>query len=149
MNITIKVDSRALQAAFNKAPQKVVNGLGEWVNRTAARTQRHARSEVPVRQGTLQNSIHIINSGRLSAVVKPTADYALYVHEGTGVYGPKKRRIVAKGRALAFQVDGQIVFRKSVKGQKPNKFMKRTYEAVQPWAQRDANTILGNIVRSI
>lgn len=52
--------------------------------------------------------------------VNPAVDYAAYVHEGTGIYGPYHQRIppiIAKnGRALRFMIGGNAIFRKSTRG---------------------------------
>lgn len=53
-------------------------------------------------------------------------EYALYVALGTGIYGEKKRPIVpVKARALRFVINGQVIFAKSVKGQRPNPYHER------------------------
>lgn len=151
MNMQIDMDSRALKAAFDKAPQKVVGGIRDWVNRSAARAVRVGTTEAPFSTGNLNRSIHANFAKQgLEAKVKPTANYAHYVHEGTGIYGPKKRPITPRSASvLAFSVGGQMVFAKSVKGQKANPFMKRAYDKVKPEVERDATRTLDSIVRSI
>lgn len=67
--------------------------------------------------------------------------YALYVHEGTGIYGPKLRPIRPKsGKVLVFpskvygakkgKYKGKVVV-KSVKGMKPNPFLKNALPAAK------------------
>lgn len=149
MSMTIEVDSEALERAFAAAPEKVTAGLNGWVAKTALRTERAAKQNVPVRQGVLQNSIHT-TTGTLQARVAPSAKYALYVHNGTGIYGPNKRPITPKSaRVLHFVSGGRDIFVKSVKGQKANPFMAKAYKEVKPQADSDANKTLSDIVRSI
>lgn len=151
MNITIDAsDAKNLARAFQQAPKKVMGQTQGWVETSAAKTHRHAATqEVPVDKGQLQSSIRP-KIGTLHAEVKPwNLKHALWVHEGTGIYGPKKRRIEAKGRALRIETDGGVIYRKSSAGQRPNKYMQRTFDAVKPSIDRDAQRLLQAIVSSI
>jgi hypothetical protein len=65
-------------------------------------------------------------------VVSNSAFYAAWVSRGTGLYGPYKTRICARGfrehnpdlpQALAFERGGQLMIRRCVKGQKPNPYV--------------------------
>jgi HK97 gp10 family phage protein len=89
----------------------------------AAAAQRLA----PVRTGTLRNSITatVIRNFEPKGVVEATAPYALFVHNGTGIYGPRGRPIVpVRARVLAFPGrDGRMVFARSVRGQRPQPFL--------------------------
>ena len=50
--------------------------------------------------------------------------YAKFLQEGTGVFGPSGTPIRPKnGRALAFEVNGKMVFAKSVKGSPARPFL--------------------------
>lgn len=52
--------------------------------------------------------------------------YAIWIHEGTGIYGPRKTPIVPKtARYLRFKPKGadHYIYRKSVKGIRPNPFL--------------------------
>lgn len=149
MKLDMQVDSKELQRAFARAPGVVKAGVNDWVKRTALRTERQAKMEVPVDQGILQNSIRT-SLGNMTATVKPVAEYALPVHEGTGVYGPKKRPITPRsGKVLSFVVGGQRIFVRSIKGQKPQPFMDDAYKIVKPQVDRDAVNTLNLIVGSI
>ena len=56
-------------------------------------------------------------------------EYALYVALGTGIYGMHRTPIVPKqAKALRFEIDGKVFFRKSVKGQRPNPYHERAIE---------------------
>lgn len=89
------------------------------------------------------NTGHLRSSIKVQLVSLPTGlavrvgtnvHYALYVHEGTGLYGPKHTLIKPKyGKVLVFasakygakkgKFRGKVVAR-SVKGMKPNPFLK-------------------------
>ncbi len=153
MNLTIDVDAKALTAALERAPAKVTAGLNVWISRTAFRTEREAKLHVPphVDTGRLQSSIHT-NIGNLKAVVTPTSKYAVFVHEGRrpGKMPPFKSGTELNRWAVKKGMNPFLVARSIArKGTKPHKFMNDAYNIVRPLAERDANQVLSEIVRSI
>lgn len=101
--------------------------------RIAAEIKNKAQEEAPYRTGNLRNDIQVFDDRIESLEVRigntKLASYAPYVHQGTGVHGPKGVRITPKtGKALKFKIGGQVIFRKSVAGQKPNPYMKRAFD---------------------
>lgn len=87
----------------------------------------------------------VSQSGGLVARVGTNVQYALYVHEGTGIYGPKRMPIRPKSRrALAFQwkrapvppngKGGRHVYR-SVKGSPPRPFLRQALNEVMNGSQ--------------
>lgn len=109
----------------------------QWGHRVGQRVQNAARKRAPVDEGTLRNSIEYVvevAGTRTHIVIGSPLPYARYIHEGTGIYGPKGTPIVPVTRkALKFQVkgatgrrrgaDARWVFAKSVKGIEPNPFL--------------------------
>ncbi|AYR02666.1 hypothetical protein J1765_gp29 [Gordonia phage Gaea] len=109
----------------------------EWGRRVGRRVQNAARRRAPVDEGTLRNSIEYVvdvRGTRTHVTIGSPLPYARYIHEGTGIYGPKGTPIVPVTRqALKFQVkgasgrrrggDAKWVFAKSVRGIKPNPFL--------------------------
>ena len=151
MKLDMQVDAKELQAAFDRAPGVVNKESNNWIKRSAARTERRVKTvDIPVDQGPLQSSVRTY-FGNMTATVKPNKEYALAVHEGTGVYGPKKRPITPKTKPfLAWKTKGGTwAYAKSVKGIKPNPYMDKAYKAVKPEVDRDAVRTLDLIVRSI
>jgi hypothetical protein len=66
------------------------------------------------------------------AGVRKTAPYGKWVEEGTGIYGPHNTPIVSPtGKTLVFFWRGQMHYRKSVRGQKPQRYMRRAYETTK------------------
>ncbi|WP_116996401.1 HK97 gp10 family phage protein [Desertimonas flava] len=91
----------------------------------AART---IRRRIPVRTGALRRSLRTYFTRTASGptgIIEATAKHAIFVHEGTGRYGPRGRDIVAPpGRVFAFTgSDGRRVFTRRIKGQRPNRFL--------------------------
>jgi hypothetical protein len=154
MNLTIDIDAKALIAALEKAPVKINAGLNDWISKSAFRTTREAKLQVPpnIDTGRLQNSIHT-TIGNLKAVVKPTASYALYIHEGRkpgGKLPPYQEGTQLNRWATKKGMNPYLVARSIARnGTKPNRFMDKAFTSVKPLADRDASRILEEIVRSI
>jgi hypothetical protein len=82
-------------------------------------------------------------SRTVKAWVYTPLEYGLYVHEGTGIYGPKGQPIRPKrGQYLRFESRnprttapgrGSIVFARQVRGQRPNRYLLRALQAASPW----------------
>lgn len=64
-----------------------------------------AQALAPRRLGHLQRSIVPGEISGTHAIVKVTANYGRYVEEGTGLYGPKKKRI-EPGKVMAWKSGG-------------------------------------------
>jgi len=108
-----------------------VRELGRQVENVAKRL-------APVDRGALRASIGtqvFINGTRIIARVGTGLDYAIYVHKGTGLYGPKHRIIrPRRAKVLTFKPrSGPRVFVKFSRGQKPNPFLVEALQAVSPW----------------
>lgn len=75
---------------------------------------------------------------RATGRVVALAPYAIYQHEGTGVYGPAHRDIKPRrDELLRFRSrDGEFVYVKTVRGVKATKFLVRAVDellSVPPW----------------
>jgi hypothetical protein len=83
------------------------------------------KAESPVDDGKLQKwQRKKINAWEYH--IHGAAHYALYVALGTGIYGPKKKRIYPKkAQALRFMIGNKVIFAKSIAGQKPNPYHER------------------------
>lgn len=94
--------------------------------RAGTRVQTFARRYVRVDTGNLKQSIEVRVTPP-GAQVGSDEDYAAWVHEGTGVFGPHKQRIYPKrGSYLVFTAkDGTVVFARSVRGMRPNRYLTR------------------------
>ena len=96
----------------------------------AQRIRARAIEEAPYRTRDLQKSITVVERGRSIAVTAggDFAPYAVNVHEGTGLYGPKhsKYAILPKNKkALAWPGGKHPVKKVMHPGIKPNPFLIR------------------------
>lgn len=71
----------------------------EWIRDHAERVEKRARRLAPVMSGRLASSIRSsvtpLGKNGSIATVRATTPYALFVHEGTGLYGPEHSMIVS------------------------------------------------------
>ena len=113
---------------------------GLLVESAAKRNLR--RSPTRVNTGRLSSSINwrVVEYRGLPAVrVGTSVKYAIYVHEGTGIYGPRHRMIrPVNKRVLRWKVRGGgrksrkgYTFSTYSRGMKPNKFLKDALRAAR------------------
>lgn len=87
-----------------------------------------------VRTGNTRSSINVrlLAAPSLRVRVGTNVWYAIYIHGGTGIYGPRKTPIRPKrAKALRFRINGQVIFAKSVKGMRKNQFLKDALPAMK------------------
>lgn len=123
----------------------------QWAESMGRRVVNEAKARAPVDNGRLRSSIaYTIELTPTTCVLKVGSDvpYARYVEEGTGIFGPKHRRIYPTTKqALKFptphargphqrgarrprQADRGFLIRRSVAGQPPNPYLKDALAAV-------------------
>ena len=124
--------------------------VGKAVRDVVTRTRNLAVSLAPVDDGPLRASLRTkmeYGSRTVKGWVYSDLEYALYVHEGTGIYGPKGQPIKPKrGRYLVFEARnarttprgrGNLVFARQVRGQRPQRFLLEALQAASPWPVDD------------
>jgi hypothetical protein len=127
----VRVNDAAIQKMLRSPRGQVARGI----LKIGKKVERKAKRLVPVDHGVLRNSINtelIIRKGPV-ARIGTKVKYALYVHEGTGIYGPKGVPITPKkGKVLVFtsRKSGDLVFARSVKGMKGTPYLRNALIAV-------------------
>lgn len=135
--VRVKVNQNGLRAQVGKDARKFVDQVTDAV---AIR----ARELAPGRGGGLRRSIRseaskMTTATRATGRVVALAPYAVYQHEGTGIYGPRHREIrPRRDELLRFysSKEGGFVYAKTVRGVKPSKFLVRAVDellSVPPW----------------
>lgn len=80
---------------------------GQWGNRTGRQIVNVAKRLCPVDEGRLRSSINYvvtITPNRVIVNVGSPLEYAIYRHNGTGIYGPKRTPIrPVSAKALKFE----------------------------------------------
>lgn len=129
--LTFQVDQSSLEHAIlnietsGEVPREfIVEAKGIVVYRMAL--------NAPRRTGRLISSI-VSEGWETGFIVYLKAPYALFVDQGTGLFGPKGQLIFPrKAEALRFEVGGKTVFAKYVRGFPGRFFVRKTAEEVQP-----------------
>lgn len=81
----------------------------------------------PVDEGGLQGGWYIAGIGDDNSSVYTSKKYTSYVNDGTGLYGPYKRKIYPKTKKfLAFKYKGKKVVVPWVRGIKPRRFVEKS-----------------------
>src|SRR5579875_2612957 len=146
MPITIDLDDSAVADLLSGPCGAVVSHIGEVTN--AVRNEAVRRC--PRDEGHLAASLEATvtaEPGRVVGRVGTNLDYAMYVHEGTGLYGPRGQVIrpvsakvlvfrpsrgaggVRLANTMAVSQRGPMVFAAFVRGQKPQPFLREALEA--------------------
>lgn len=77
-------------------------------------------------------------------------DYAPFVHFGTGLFGPRHRLIVPKkAKVLHWVQNGQDVFARSSKGQRPNPYFQKALDKSRFAVDREVIKGLQKITRTL
>jgi hypothetical protein len=152
-NVRQVIDVAALNALINGPSGGVVRDL----LRRGLRVQTAAKRKCPANFGRLRGSItpQLVFTAELGSKVPvmevgTNVRYALAVHNGTGIYGPRATPIrPVKGRYLVFTIRGgpkrnaqgqfikgsktgnRVIFAKEVKGQKGVPYLKDALDAAR------------------
>lgn len=77
-------------------------------------------------RASISVELKLKNTRTLTVRIGTNVEYAIWVHDGTGIYGPMHRPITPKkSRYLRFKPKGssKYVYAQSVKGMRPNPFL--------------------------
>jgi hypothetical protein len=121
--------ARSLGVNFKDAKRA---GMIALVEEIEARGVKHT----PVRTGELANSENShVNQDGSEGKVQATAKHARFVHDGTGIYGPKGKEIIIlpKKKKALFWPGGKHPVKKVVQqGIRPNPFFKKALKEIRP-----------------
>lgn len=131
--ITVRVNRPVLRAEMTREAKK-------FINRVTQEVTIRARELAPSGSGNLRRSIRpedarSVAPTRVRGRVIAHAPYAVYQHEGTGIYGPRRQLIhPRRDRVLRFYSRklGRVVFDREVKGTPGKKFLTRAVEELLP-----------------
>lgn len=160
MAFTARVSISLNRAAINRELQGDGGSVDRYLKRTAERVEDLAKDFCPVATGRLRASIRagrVFDGPRVSRIAvsfyaqaarpsqrgRPTSNYGIWVHEGTGVYAgrglitPRRKRYMrfplpksGKRGIDSFVTTGGIVYARAILGQPAQPFATRALEAV-------------------
>lgn len=129
--VNLQIRQSAVRALFIN-PQ---GGVAQDLMRRGRNVAYFARRYAPVDTGRLRASIEarqVVYRGQVAVLVGTNVNYAMFQHEGTGIYGPHGTPIVpVNGQFLRFRPKGSsgYVFARSVRGNPPTFFLRRALVA--------------------
>ena len=95
----------------------------EVLEQTSKKGMEILKENTPKDTGSGANAYKIIKSENQHKITNDK-EYLPWVNDGTGIYGPRGQRITPKrAKFLHFHWKGREWFLKSVRGQKPQKFV--------------------------
>ena len=119
VKVKITVDSRVNMKNIPKFKDEVLE-------QTSKRGKQILQENTPKHTGAGANAYKIIKSEN-QHTIRNEKKYLPWVNDGTGLYGPRHRRITPiHARVLHFHWKGREWFLKSVKGQRPQKFVEKS-----------------------
>ena len=134
--MTIQIDipnGQALAALYKSAPEIVTPILQKYLTASQAILSLVTGQNTPYQTGKLISSFFPFQLTDLSYAWKPTVKYALWVDQGTGIYGPTGARIVpVTARALAWTSGGTTFIRKSIAGMTGRHYMQKIVAGAAP-----------------
>ena len=107
----------ALVEVRSSVAKEAPTGITSRILGLPIEASKSSRFNLMVGKGKIEASI---------AIARKKDMVILYLDQGTGIYGPKRRLIrpVSK-RFMVFEINGRVIFTKKVKGIKPMRFVKR------------------------
>lgn len=132
VKVTITFDKSAVE----DIPEKTEAIVKKGKNLVAQNMIRNLTQNSPVDTGKLKGWFPYRNEDTIVDIRSP-AEYAGYVNDGTGIYGPHGQLIVNVGRKMVFV---------RYKGQKGQHFVEKSIEQTSPNIQRLFNKAVKDVV---
>jgi len=122
MKITIS------EQEMQKLKGQIEDKMEDIIAGSAMIIESKMKKNCPVDTGVTRASIKAKKIDKFTWEIGSESPIAEYIEMGTGIYGPKKRKITPKRRqALHWKGrGGKDIFAKSVKGMPPRPFMRRS-----------------------
>lgn len=143
VKVTIEFD----KSAVDEIPEKTEAIVKRGKNLVAQNMIRDLTKNSPVDTGKLKGWFPYKNEDTVVEIRSP-AEYAGYVNDGTGIYGPRGQVIYRKdiGKPFAFNVGGKMVYVKYIKGQKGQHFVEKSIEQTSQNIQRLFNKAVKDVM---
>lgn len=140
----VRITHRLDVAGMRRLIGSPEGGIYRDMYRRGERVAGMAKQRCPVDHGRLRSSIHtrmIKRNGTYLVEIGTNVKYALWVHEGTGLYGPRHARIYPKrGKYMVFKprvAGGRLipaknrttVFARSTRGMRGTPFLRMALPA--------------------
>lgn len=151
---TFRVNQAVVDALLRGRSGPVVRHITDICEAVRNEAVRNVKRDTGALAGSIEPTVNVYGRLVVGRVGTPLF-YARYLHEGTGIYGPKRRPIVpVTAKALRFKAGRMIgplpagkagtspedrggwIFAKSVKGIPPHPFLVEAFERACPYPVR-------------
>lgn len=118
------------------------DGISRALLKIAERAREHAMDAAPYRSGDLRSSLTVQEEDATTVAMGTNLEYAVFVHDGTGLFGPHRTRITPVRKKALFWPGASHPVR-STQGQRPQPFLEMAMERVIPEIEALAAPELG------
>ncbi len=139
----INLDASDLINALQQIVSDLPSALESTLNDIGKIGETHAKNTKLFKGDKLRQNTKFISEGEFTKAVLADTPYAGYVEFGNNQQGDKIYPKQAK--ALRFEVEGQVIYRKWVKAHGPLPFMKQARDEMVAQAPRIIETHLTNL----
>lgn len=117
---------------LNDIIDKALRAVSASIRLTATEVWGNLGREAPVDEGRLAASFNLERLSDEEYRITSNVLYALFVQEGTGVFGPTGQPIVpVSASVLVFEIGGETIFARSVRGMQANPYVDRAMEKAE------------------
>ena len=154
MMSTFRVNQQVVDELLRGRSGPVVRHIQDICDAVASEAKRNVKRDTGILAASIEPTVNVYGRLVVGRVGSPL-EYARYLHEGTGIYGPKGKPIVpVTAKALRFKPGrmigplpagqrgtspedrGEWVFARSVKGIPPHPFLVEALERISPYPVR-------------
>ena len=131
LKVTVKIEGAILNAIMKNPGEVGRKSVWAGMTNLVEEIEARAKKEAPAKTSNLRR--HIVSSvspDGARGVITSQAPYSVYVHEGTGLFGPLHKRIVPTTKKALFWPGASHPVR-STKGMKANPFFTRALAATK------------------
>ena len=107
---------------------KARRAIQEGVREVAQSAHNDIKTNSPKRSGALSRSWVMDQMGSLRYKIATNVRYAKWVNDGTGIYGSGRPITPKRAKYLRFTIGGSVIYAKSVRGQKGQKYVEKTVD---------------------
>lgn len=141
-HIEIEIDFSDIEGWSEETAQKVDKATGK----VAQYAFGEVLKEMPRKSGHMADMTGLTKEGKAHYKIKTDVFYAIFVHDGTGIYGDRGIPITPNhAQFMRFEYNGRIIYAKSVKGQEPNPF----YDRAKETTDEKIDEIVGKVLKDL
>ena len=125
-DLTVEVDLSELEGLKEDAGKASNYALDRYTKQLLGTV----KEEMPEKSGHMISKVEMWEQDNTTFAIGSDVFYRWWVHDGTGIYGETGQPITpVTAKFLRFEWHGEVIYAKSVRGQKPNPYYDRAIES--------------------